>query len=40
MVQKDIIDVAGKKFIRLSTFAANMGLHIRTVQLWATSLSG
>jgi excisionase family DNA binding protein len=35
MVQKDIIKVAGKKFIRLSTFAADMDLHIRTVQLWA-----
>jgi excisionase family DNA binding protein len=35
MPKKDIIEIAGKKFIRLRTFAEDMGLHIRTVQLWA-----
>jgi excisionase family DNA binding protein len=35
MAKKDIIEIAGKRFIRLRTFAEDMGLHIRTVQLWA-----
>ena len=35
MTEKDIIEIAGKRLIRLSTFAEDMGLHIRTVQLWA-----
>jgi excisionase family DNA binding protein len=35
MSEKDIIEIAGKRLIRLSTFAEDMGLHIRTVQLWA-----
>jgi excisionase family DNA binding protein len=35
MTETDIIEIAGKRFIRLSTFAEEMGLHIRTVQLWA-----
>jgi len=35
MNEKDIIEIAGKRLIRLRTFAENMGLHIRTVQLWA-----
>ena len=35
MVQQEIIEVGNKRLIRLSTFAANMGLHIRTAQLWA-----
>ena len=35
MTNEDIIEIAGKRFIRLSTFAEEMGLHIRTVQLWA-----
>jgi len=35
MTEKDIIEIAGKRLIRLSTFAVNIGLHIRTVQLWA-----
>ena len=35
MANDDIIEIAGKRFIRLSTFAEEMGLHIRTVQLWA-----
>jgi excisionase family DNA binding protein len=34
MTEKDIIEVAGKRLIRLRTFAEDMGLHIRTVQLW------
>jgi len=35
MANDDIIEIAGKRLIRLSTFAEEMGLHIRTVQLWA-----
>jgi excisionase family DNA binding protein len=35
MAKKDIIEIAGKRLIRLRTFAEDMGLHIRTVQLWA-----
>jgi excisionase family DNA binding protein len=35
MTEKDIIEIAGKRLIKLSTFAGDMGLHIRTVQLWA-----
>jgi len=35
MTEKDIIEIAGKRLIRLSTFAEDIGLHIRTVQLWA-----
>jgi excisionase family DNA binding protein len=35
MTKEDIIEIAGKRLIRLRTFAENMGLHIRTVQLWA-----
>lgn len=35
MAETDIIEIAGKRLIRLSTFAEEMGLHIRTVQLWA-----
>ena len=35
MNEKDIIEIAGKRLIRLRTFAEDMGLHIRTVQLWA-----
>ena len=35
MENDDIIEIAGKKLIRLSTFAEEMGLNIRTVQLWA-----
>jgi excisionase family DNA binding protein len=35
MNEKDIIEIAGKRLIRLRTFAEGMGLHIRTVQLWA-----
>ena len=35
MENDDIIDIAGKRLIRLSTFAEEMGLHIRTAQLWA-----
>jgi excisionase family DNA binding protein len=35
MTNDDIIEIAGKRLIRLSTFAEDMGLHIRTVQLWA-----
>src|SRR5262245_33527054 len=35
MIEKDVIEIAGKRFIRLRTFAEDMGLHIRTVQLWA-----
>jgi excisionase family DNA binding protein len=35
MIEKDIIEIAGKRLIKLSTFAEDMGLHIRTVQLWA-----
>jgi len=35
MTDKDIIEIAGKRLIRLSTFAEEMGLHIRTAQLWA-----
>ena len=34
MTEKDIIEIAGKRLIRLSTFAEDIGLHIRTVQLW------
>ena len=34
MTNDDIIEIAGKRLIRLSTFAEEMGLHIRTVQLW------
>ncbi len=30
----DIITIADKRLIRLSDFAAAMGLHVRTVQLW------
>ena len=33
MTKDDIIEIAGKRLIRLSTFAEEMGLHIRTVQL-------
>ena len=29
MSEKDIIEIAGKRLIRLSTFAEDMGLHIR-----------
>ena len=35
MTNDNIIEIAGKRLIRLSTFAEDMGLHIRTVQLWA-----
>jgi excisionase family DNA binding protein len=35
MATDDIIKIGGKRLIRLSTFAVEMGLHIRTVQLWA-----
>jgi excisionase family DNA binding protein len=35
MAKEDIIEIAGKRLLRLSTFAEDMGLHIRTVQLWA-----
>jgi excisionase family DNA binding protein len=35
MENDDIIEIGGKRLIRLSTFAEEMGLHIRTVQLWA-----
>jgi len=35
MENDDIIEIAGKRLIRLSTFAEEIGLHIRTVQLWA-----
>jgi excisionase family DNA binding protein len=35
MTNDNIIEIAGKRLIRLSTFAQDMGLHIRTVQLWA-----
>jgi excisionase family DNA binding protein len=35
MATDDIIEIGGKRLIRLSTFAEEMGLHIRTVQLWA-----
>jgi len=35
MANDDIIEIAGKRLIRLSTFAEELGLHIRTVQLWA-----
>jgi excisionase family DNA binding protein len=31
----DIIEIGDKRLIRLSTFAEEMGLHIRTVQIWA-----
>jgi excisionase family DNA binding protein len=34
MTNDDIIEIAGKRLIRLSTFSEEMGLHIRTVQLW------
>ena len=33
--KKALIEIAGKRLIRLSTFAEDMGLNIRTVQLWA-----
>jgi len=35
MAKEDIIEIAGKRLLRLSIFAEDMGLHIRTVQLWA-----
>jgi excisionase family DNA binding protein len=35
MKEDHIIEIAGKRLMKLSTFARNMGLHIRTVQLWA-----
>ena len=35
MTNDDIIEIADKRLIRLSTFAKEMDLHIRTVQLWA-----
>jgi excisionase family DNA binding protein len=35
MINDDIIEIADRRLIRLSTFAEEMGLHIRTVQLWA-----
>jgi excisionase family DNA binding protein len=35
MTTDEIIDIAGKRLIRLSTFAEEMGLNIRTIQLWA-----
>ena len=31
----DVIEIADKRLIRLSAFAQAMGLHVRTVQLWA-----
>ena len=34
MTTDEIIEISGKRFIRLRTFAVEMGLHIRTVQLW------
>jgi excisionase family DNA binding protein len=34
MTTDEIIEISGKSFIRLSTFAEEMGLHVRTVQLW------
>jgi excisionase family DNA binding protein len=34
MANDDIIEIAGKRLIRLSTFAEEIGLHIRTIQLW------
>jgi excisionase family DNA binding protein len=35
MTADEIIEIAGKRLIRLSAFAEEMGLHIRTIQLWA-----
>jgi excisionase family DNA binding protein len=35
MVINEIIQIGNKRLIRLSAFAEEMGLHIRTVQLWA-----
>lgn len=32
---EDVIEIADKRLIRLSDFAEAMGLHVRTVQLWA-----
>jgi excisionase family DNA binding protein len=34
MADDEIIEIAGKKIIRLSTFSEEIGLSIRTVQLW------
>jgi excisionase family DNA binding protein len=34
LVETNIIEIAGKRFITLNTFAKNMGLNVRTVQLW------
>ena len=31
----NVIEIAGKRLITLSTFARDFGLHIRTVQYWA-----
>lgn len=36
MLDTDIIEIAGKRLITLNTFAKEFGLHVRTVQLWAT----
>jgi excisionase family DNA binding protein len=33
-VNHQIITIADKRFLRLAEFAKNMGLHVRTVQLW------
>ena len=35
MANDDIIEIGSKRLIRLSSFAVEMGLHIRTAQLWA-----
>src|ERR1051326_3072123 len=35
MTADEIIEISGKRLIRLSTFAKEMDLHIRTIQLWA-----
>jgi excisionase family DNA binding protein len=33
-VETNIIEIGGKRLITLNTFAKNMGLNVRTVQLW------
>lgn len=35
MMISDVIEIADKRLLKLSVFAKTMGLHVRTIQLWA-----
>jgi hypothetical protein len=40
MTETDIIEIAGKQFIRLSTFAEEMGLHSTSISFHENGLTG